>query len=70
MEIVDIGVNTIEVKDEKDRHSSVSTQNGKWYCLRCSRFRCEHALFVARENPKLVEVLYSQEEMASIIDTG
>ena len=68
MQIIDIGVYTVEVRDDRNFSSTVTPQNNKWYCLRCSRYRCDHALFVTQQNPTLIEVPLSQEEMASIID--
>lgn len=68
MEIIDIGVFTIEVRDSKGYHSTVSQMEGRWYCLRCSRYRCEHALFVKQENPAFIDVPLSQEEIALIVD--
>ena len=68
MQIIDVGVYTVEVRDGEGYHSTVSPKDDKWYCLRCSRYRCDHALFVAQENPTLVQVPLSEEEMALIID--
>ena len=73
MEIIDIGVYTVEVIDERGYHSTVSpcgsnAHGDKWYCLRCSRYRCEHALFVQTENPTLVTIPLDKEQIALIID--
>ena len=69
MQIIDVGVYTVEVRDSKNYHSTVTRQHGKWYCLRCSRYHCEHAFFVGTNNPTLVEIPLSEEEVTSIIDT-
>jgi len=41
---------TVEIEDSKGYRSSVFLQgDGKWKCLRCDRYRCEHAKWVAAQ---------------------
>lgn len=60
----------VEIEDEKGYHSSVFLQgDGKWKCLRCQRYRCEHVWFVIQENPQLPpRPELTAEELALIFD--
>ena len=47
MKIIEMHWNTVTVVDEQRFRSSVFLQgDGKWKCLRCQRYRCEHAKWV------------------------
>jgi hypothetical protein len=44
----------VTLEDENRYISHVFLQgDGKWKCLRCQRYRCEHARFVQQANPTL-----------------
>jgi hypothetical protein len=70
MEIIQVSFAMVEIKDETGYRSLVFLQgDGKWKCLRCNRFTCEHVKFVAEQNPTLPEpVELSREEINQIID--
>jgi hypothetical protein len=70
MKIIEMSYSTVEIEDKNRNRSTVFQQgDGKWKCLRCNRYRCEHAKFVQQENPTLPEMpLLSEEEIADLID--
>ena len=70
MKIVATRYSVVEIEDENRNRSTVFLQgNGKWKCLRCQRYRCEHAKWVAQQNPALPELPpLSNEEIADLID--
>ena len=42
---------TVEIEDAQGFRSHVFLQgDGKWKCLRCDRYRCAHAKWVASQN--------------------
>lgn len=54
MKIIEVTSSTAVLEDGGGYRSDVFLQgDGKWKCLRCQRYRCEHALFVKQENPAL-----------------
>ncbi len=54
MKIIEKRYAAVEMEDDHRYRSTVVKQSdGRWKCLRCQRYRCEHALFVKRENPRL-----------------
>ncbi len=50
MRVIDMHWTTVTVEDEQRNRSSVFQQgDGKWKCLRCQRYRCEHAKWVTEQ---------------------
>jgi len=70
MRIIKTGYSAVEIEDERGYRSTVFKQgDGKWKCLRCQRYRCEHAKFVQQQNPMLPELPpLSDEDIADLID--
>ena len=70
MKIITTRYSTVEIEDEKKYRSTVFKQgDGKWKCLRCNRYRCDHAKFVQQENPTLPELSpLNNEDLADLID--
>jgi len=57
MKIIEVRYSAVEIEDEHGYRSDVFKQgDGKWKCLRCQRYRCEHARWVAQQNPILPEL--------------
>jgi hypothetical protein len=70
VKIIATRYSAVEIEDEHRNRSTVFLQdNGKWKCLRCQRYRCEHAKWVAQKNPTLPEPpKLSVEDLADLID--
>jgi hypothetical protein len=71
MKIIEVRPSVAIVEDEQRHHSTVFRQgDGKWKCLRCDRYRCDHAKFVQQQNPTLPELppLSLEDIAADLID--
>lgn len=70
MRIISKSHSTSTVEDEQRNRSTVFRgDDGKWKCLRCQRYRCEHVLYVKRANPELPEPpTLDIEDYADLID--
>jgi hypothetical protein len=72
MKIIATRYSAVEIEDEQRHRSTVfRSDDGRWKCLRCQRYRCEHALFVKQQNPILPELPpLSDDDIADLIDAS
>lgn len=56
MKIIETRYSEVKIEDENRNTSLVFRQgDGKWKCLRCNRYRCDHAKWVQAQNVVLPE---------------
>lgn len=69
MKIIEKRWSAVEIEDDTGYRSTVFLQGDKkWKCLRCMRYRCEHAKFVVAEKPELPPAPHmTQEEINDIL---
>ena len=68
MKIIETRYSEVKIEDENHNTSLVFRQSDmKWKCLRCQRYRCEHAKWVTEKNLTLPEMPPTKEEINDIL---
>jgi hypothetical protein len=70
MKLLKTDQTSVEIEDDaRNRATVFRGDDGRWKCLRCQRYRCEHALFVNQANPVLPPApTLTPEDLADLID--